>query len=101
MVLPPLKWLRLSCTFMIPPQVTIIEANELLGSFDASLREYTARKLTKAVRPILFQQADVCFQTALLHRFENAPPSEALFHFIPLPCPTFLLAVRACGEGRW
>lgn len=28
-------------------QVTIIEANELLGSFDASLREYTARKLTK------------------------------------------------------
>ncbi|KAI7835537.1 hypothetical protein COHA_010565 [Chlorella ohadii] len=29
-------------------RVTIIEANELLGSFDASLREYTARKLTKA-----------------------------------------------------
>ena len=85
---------------MIPPQVTIIEANELLGSFDASLREYTARKLTKAVRPILFQQADVCFQTALLHRFENAPPSEALFHFIPLPCPSFLLAGRAAGEGR-
>lgn len=28
-------------------RVTIIEANELLGSFDASLREYTARKLTK------------------------------------------------------
>lgn len=30
-------------------QITIIEAKELLGSFDASLREYTARKLTKAV----------------------------------------------------
>lgn len=28
-------------------RVTIIEANELLGSFDSSLREYAARKLTK------------------------------------------------------
>lgn len=30
-----------------PKQITLIEANELLGSFDARLREYTARKLVK------------------------------------------------------
>ena len=28
-------------------RVTLIEAKELLGSFDASLREYAARKLTR------------------------------------------------------
>jgi NADH:ubiquinone reductase (non-electrogenic) len=28
-------------------QITIVEANELLGSFDTRLREYTARKLVK------------------------------------------------------
>ncbi|PSC72864.1 internal alternative NAD(P)H-ubiquinone oxidoreductase mitochondrial-like [Micractinium conductrix] len=28
-------------------RITLIEANELLGSFDTSLREYTARKLTQ------------------------------------------------------
>lgn len=29
------------------PRVTLVEAKELLGSFDGSLREYAARKLVK------------------------------------------------------
>ena len=33
-----------SCTL----QVTVIEANELLGMFDSGLREYAARKLVMA-----------------------------------------------------
>ena len=38
----------LPCRLPAPVQVTVIEANELLGSFDARLREYAARKLVRA-----------------------------------------------------
>jgi NADH:ubiquinone reductase (non-electrogenic) len=40
--------LRCFLSTAAPPQITLIEANELLGSFDARLREYAARNLVKA-----------------------------------------------------
>lgn len=33
---------------LLPLQITVVEAHELLGSFDARLREYAARKLVRA-----------------------------------------------------
>ena len=33
------------CKLSLATRVTLVEARELLGSFDASLREYAARKL--------------------------------------------------------
>lgn len=56
---PPLAYHGVDSPSRIPPsthapysptpngRVTLIEAKELLGSFDASLREYAARKLTR------------------------------------------------------
>lgn len=35
----------LLCFPVLPCRVTVIEAKELLGTFDGSLREYAARKL--------------------------------------------------------
>ena len=46
----PLHFLPPAAPYTCSPllQITLIEANELLGSFDARLREYAARNLVKA-----------------------------------------------------
>jgi NADH:ubiquinone reductase (non-electrogenic) len=41
----PAYLLAMLCFVSSPCRVTVVEAKELLGTFDGSLREYAARKL--------------------------------------------------------